>query len=986
MRHLKRWLLVFAPLMIFSSCVTHKKKEEVGKIGKMYHDVTSKYNRNFNANVLIDETLAQLDASYQDDYSEILPMYPVLMKENPTQLAEPMDRAIEKASVAISIHRPSHWTDDNYIIIGRAQYLKEDYESAEATFRYLVKHYDPNNIISQQAQKSRNVNKKLSAKEKAQAKKESEKERSEKIKQRRRDIAKSQKEKKKRAKQAKKARIRDRKQQIKEREQIAKAEAAKEARLKSKEEKTNDKKKQNKPFDENPALPKIKGNPDNYFMKHKPAHQEAQLWLAKTLIERDRFGEAENILRSLENKPNTFKEILAEIYPVQAHSALSREQYSAASGPLMKAIESTSDRAKKARYAFILAQVYECTKQYTEAAEAYDRVIKLRPNYDMNFSAQLNKIKMQYNSANLDRDKYATTIKRMIRDGKNVDYRDQLYFAMAQNDLKSGNKEQAIENLSESIRASTGNLVQKAESYYTLAQLYFADEDFVKSKYYFDSTLTVMSQNDPRKEQITTYAKNLDKIAANLEQIELQDSLIRISQLSEKELKELATSLKKEAILADAAAKAAAQAPQSNLTTLTSVPQTAALGQKGSLFFAYDDRAVKKGQRDFSRVWGNIALQDNWRQSSSAAFDDITADVSDTGGQQRVGNISDTEIDEIFKDVPKSDEQMAAAQKKIEEALFELGQLFRSELSNNEKSIESLEMLLGRFPDTEHALDAYYLLYVAHSEMAHVDRANYYSKKITAEHADSEYAKYINDPSYLKNALTDEEKVEKYYQEVHTLYEQQQYDAALRQLRDARKDLPAKHALQSKFSLLTALCIGRLQGREPYVNALKDLIAKYPETEEEERAKEIIRLLGIRFTETSEGIEEINPDAYFSVSPQDKLHMIIVALKKEGLKTNDARVSVSDYNKKYYKLDKLNVAVIVLGENNDLPLLVIRRFDSREKAMSYYEGVQKNLKDFLGDNNLYEIFATSQTNYRKIVQLKSIDLYREFFVKEYLSK
>ena len=244
---------MIAPLIVLSSCVTHKKKDEVGKIGKMYHDVTSKYNRNFNANVLIDETLAQLEATYQDDYSEILPLYPVLMKENPTQLAEPMDQAIEKASVAISIHRPSHWTDDNYIIIGRAQYLKEDYESAEATFRYLIKHYDPSNIISHQAQKSRNVNKKATAKEKAQAKKESEKERSEKIKQRKRDIKKSQKEKKKKAKLANKARIKNRKQQIKEREQLAKAKAAQEAKNKASIAKDETSKKRKKPFDDNPG-------------------------------------------------------------------------------------------------------------------------------------------------------------------------------------------------------------------------------------------------------------------------------------------------------------------------------------------------------------------------------------------------------------------------------------------------------------------------------------------------------------------------------------------------------------------------------------------------------------------------------------------------------------------------------------------------------------------------------------------------------------
>jgi TolA-binding protein len=406
------------------------------------------------------------------------------------------------------------------------------------------------------------------------------------------------------------------------------------------------------------------------------------------------------------------------------------------------------------------------------------------------------------------------------------------------------------------------------------------------------------------------------------------------------------------------------------------------------VFFAYDDRALKKGQRDFSRQWGDIGLQDNWRRSSSSAFGLIASES--TGEPQTVApvSISETEIDEIFKDVPRTPDQLDASNKKIEDALFALGQLFRSELSNSAKSVESLDQLLNRYPDTEHAKDAYYLLYVDHTELGNSQEAALYSKKILDDFADSEYAKYIKDPSYLQNALTDDEKAEKYYQEVHMMFDQGQYEAALKQLIQARNNLPAKHSLLSKFSFLTAMCIGKLQGREPYVNALKETIAKYPNTQEEERAKEIIRLLGIRFTETSDGIEEINPEAYFNLTEDDKMHMVLVVLKSEanGQERNDSRVAISDYNKKYHSLDKLTISMILLGENNDLPLLVIRRFDTREKAMAYYDGVQKNQKEFLEDPTKYEIFAASQTNYRKIVQLKSVDLYRDFFVKEYLTK
>lgn len=997
MCQIKHYLFILSILPFLTACVTQKKRDEVSKIGKLYHDITSKYNRNFNANVLIDETLAQLEAGYQDDYTEILPVYPFVDKENPTQLAEPMDRAIEKASVAISIHRPSHWTDDNYLIIGRAQYLKEDFESAEATFRYLIKHYDPNNLISSSAQKSRNLNKKLTDREKAQQKKVAAQEREDKVKQRRKDIKRKEKERKKKAKNDRLARIRQRKQEIKEREKLAKnnspsskapvadntKDLADNAKPKSKKER--------KPFDENPELPRIKGNPDHYFLKHKPAHQEGQLWLAKTLIERDRFGEAENLLRTLESNANTFKEVREEIYPVQAHSALSRGQTAASIEPLRKAVEVTGDRLLRARYAYILAQILERTNQHQEALATFDQVVKLRPDYEMSFNAQLSKLKIQAKTGEVDQEKYVDVLKRMIRDDKNREYKDQLYFALAERELQSGNKAEAIAHLTEAIRNSAGNQIQKAEAYYTLAELYFEDDDFVGAKHYYDSTLTVMSQNDERYEEVGNYSRHLSKIASNLEIIELQDSLIRISQLPEKELKALAARIKKDAAAAELAAKAAAQqqAPKSNIPTLNATTQSAALGQQGtSSFFAYDDRALKKGQRDFSRVWGDIDLQDNWRRSGSASFGVIASESTGEVLETQIAGISETEIEEIFKNVPRTPEQLAASEKKIEDALFALGQLFRSELSNSVKSVESLDQLLDRFPATEHALDAYYLLFVNHTELGQTQKANYYSQKIVEEHADSEYAKYIKDPSYLQNTLSDEEKVEKYYQEVHALFDNGQYDQALKQLLQAKNNLPAKHGMQAKFTLLNALCIGRIQGREPYVNALKELIAKYPNTPEEERAKEIIRLLGIRFTETSEGIEEINPEAYFSLSPDDKLHMVLVLLKPDtdGKVRNEARIDISDYNKKYHSLDALNVSMILLGENNDVPLIVIRRFDTREKAMAYYDGVQKNGEEFLGDMTKYEIYAASQTNYRKVVQLKSIDLYREFFVREYLAK
>ncbi|MDH3651862.1 MAG: tetratricopeptide repeat protein, partial [Saprospiraceae bacterium] len=744
-----------------------------------------------------------------------------------------------------------------------------------------------------------------------------------------------------------------------------------------------------KAFADDPKLPKIKGDPDGYFLKHKPAIQDARLWLAKTLIERDRYGEAENIMRTLDSDARTFDEIRDELYVVQAYSSLDRGQIAASVEPLRKAIDQTKRGESKSRYAFILAQVLEQTKQYDQALAAYDQVVKLRPAYEMHLNALLNKTKMQWNTASIDDKKFGNIIERMIKDDKNVDYQDQLYFALAEKDLKNGDFTSAIANLSKSVSTSSGNQVQKADSYYKMANLFFQAEEFARAKYYFDSTLMVLQPADERHEEVSTYVKNLSQIALHLETIELQDSLLKVGQLSDKELKKLASKLKKDAELARLAAQTASSKPDNSRTaTLNQVTRAGSLASAGSAFFAYDDKALKKGIRDFRREWGDIGLEDNWRRSNRNSFDLTSNDETEGTEDNVIAPISETEIDEIFKDVPKTDAEIKAAQGKIEEALFELGRLFRSELGKNEKSIDALERMMKVNPKSEHLLDAYYLLYVSHSELGQNTEANVYKDKIMSEYPDSEYAKYINDPSYLRDVVTEEVKVEQYYQEVHRLYTKGQYKDAYSKLKEAPKAIGTKHLLLSKFSLISAMCIGRLQGREQYVNALKELIAKYPNTEEEEKAKEIIRLLGIRFTETNEGIEEIDPDAYFQLGPSDNMHLILVALKEDsdGAKQNQARIQISDYNKKYHKLDRLNVATIVLNGDRSIPLFVIRRFSKRDVAMKYYDGVQSNLKDFIEDPTSYEVFATSQRNYRKIIQLKSIDLYRDFFVKEYLSK
>ena len=610
-------ILVLGCLAV-TSCVTTKKKGETSKVGKLWHNMNSRYNAHFNAEVLMDETMLAVEDGHQDVYTEVLPLYKYIEVDDPQQFAESMDKAIEKAAIAISIHRPSHWTDDHYLLMAKAQFIKQDYESAEATLRYLIKHYDPDNLVqaSAAASKARNAaERKLQAKERAKEKKANAKEREQKIKERRKQIQKQRKKNSKRSKKEiekeRQARAKARQQQIKDNQ---KGKTDDEEAKGDLVQETQPRKKKQEPFAENPELPKVKDKQDNYFLKHKPAHQEAQLWLAKTLIERDRFGEAATILRNLERGESTFPEIREELYVVRAYSALRRGLNAEAIQPLREGVAAVKDRARRARLAFVLAQIQERSQRYADAGSSYDAVVDLKPGYEMSFNAELNKALMLLNSGQLLGAAFEKNLTKMIRDDKNIDYRDQLYYALGVKDQKAGNLGSALKNYSRSVQSSVGNKIQKTESYYAMADIHFDQENFVDAKYYFDSTLTVMPKSDERLEQVKLYAKNLSQIATNLEEIALQDSLLLLANLSEEELSKMASAIVKQRRKERAIEAANTVSNQPGRATLSQTSQLASASATPSSFFAYNEKLLKRGERDFQKEWRGAQLEDDWRR------------------------------------------------------------------------------------------------------------------------------------------------------------------------------------------------------------------------------------------------------------------------------------------------------------------------------------------------------------------------------------
>ena len=402
-------------------------------------------------------------------------------------------------------------------------------------------------------------------------------------------------------------------------------------------------------------------------------------------------------------------------------------------------------------------------------------------------------------------------------------------------------------------------------------------------------------------------------------------------------------------------------------------------------YWAYNDKARKKGKKDFERRWGDRTLEDNWRRSNRRKFGNI-ADQDDA--EEVIDReLTEDEIAAILKDVPSSAAQISKAEKMVEKAMFKLGTLYRDRLEKNQKSVETLEELLRRFPESQYRLEAWYFLYLAHTDLGNSSKAKEYYDKIVQNFPESTFARVLEDPNFIKVSQAEEQKLVDYYDQTYNIFEKGEFGKASERISKVNKQFGPKNALQPKFALLNAMCIGNLKGKDDYIKALNEVVAKYANTPEQTRAKEILRLLGqnvaINDTTKSSG-KKGEGSGRFKVDNK-KLHSFIVVLSSGEIKLTDAKAAVSDFNRQYHKLEKYRISNVYLGSKTGTPILVIRRFKTKEKAMNYYNSISNNAQDFLPENVQYQMFPITQYNYRVILKSKSLDGYAEFFEENYLN-
>lgn len=131
-------------------------------INRSSHAMVSKYNVLYNGNLAYDEAKGKLDAEYEDNFWEILPIEAINIEdkipmpgesqtENPVKVGfdkaeEKAVKAIQKHSMVIDGYERNNQIDEAYLLLGKSRYFSQRFVPAREAFTYALEKYPNANL------------------------------------------------------------------------------------------------------------------------------------------------------------------------------------------------------------------------------------------------------------------------------------------------------------------------------------------------------------------------------------------------------------------------------------------------------------------------------------------------------------------------------------------------------------------------------------------------------------------------------------------------------------------------------------------------------------------------------------------------------------------------------------------------------------------------------------------------------------------------
>lgn len=745
---------------------------------------------------------------------------------------------------------------------------------------------------------------------------------------------------------------------------------------------------------------------------------ENQLWLAFANFERGYPEQTQEILAKLakaQEKDIDFpRNLLPQINALQAHIHIKNQEYEQAIPYLTKSLDKTSKKNTKVRYTFILGQLYERTGNRSMATSFYNKVAKMNVPYEVRFAALM---KVANTMDNLAEEKELEKLyKKMLADKENQEFADQLYFALGNLAKKQGDNEQAYMYYRKSIEAYDGNDTQKGLSSLTLANLALAQESYVNAFNYADSASQLLNGH-VRYQEASDLSARLKTLAKNLAIVQQEDSLQNIANMSNAERQKFSSEQAAAFMAKERATQETVTAPVNSIFQANIQQNRQSAQGRSSQWYFYNSSAMNQGAADFKMRWGQRKLEDNWRRKNKSSVSIAEATPEEEPLMARVADstrgtnamLTPKDAGYYLRDVPLTEEAINASNALIEKALFGAAVAFRNDLKNNQKSLETFEELLRRFPNSPDLASIYFNMYSIYVEEGNMAKATAYKERLQTEFPNEKYTLSILNPNYLAELQNREKAAEERYNEALALYRAGNNAAALALINQAVNEYKGTEA-EANFALLAVLATSHDGNITGYKQALKDVATAYPSTGASKTALAIIaeveknklRLLAgstneqkSTSTSTDEGRENrTGENTTASQSPttiegsytfnENEEHVVLIVFNSKA-ELNQHLFDIAVFNAENYLDRNYNFT-----EEKDIDasksIVVIQSFKNKREVMDYYNDLLNRASLFKEINpETFVSTVISKSNLEVLRRSKSIADYIQFFKKYYTS-
>ena len=715
---------------------------------------------------------------------------------------------------------------------------------------------------------------------------------------------------------------------------------------------------------------------------------EAQVWRARTHIMLEEYMEAEDILEVLTGTVEFPEKIKSDLYATLADLYMQQEDYERAIEPLSRALEGVKQKEQRIRYTYILAQLHQEAGDPTQASKYYRDVIKMNPPYEFSFNARINRASV-FMAGTDNAKEIKDELRKMLKDDKNADFKDQIYYAQGNVAFREGNVEEAIEMYKLSSASSTSNTQQKTTTCITLADIFYERQDYEMADSYYDSAAVYLTNEYPDYEEFIQKTMSLSLLVENLQLIQLEDSLQMLAGLDEASRLAIIDSLIAQLQLAEQLAREeearAMQDQQYNRMALNQTQRSGYAAEQGGSWYFYNQAAKGVGQPEFRMKWGTRKLEDNWRRSNKReiSFETISGEeggVDSTGVLAEKQKVLSNKSREFYlQDIPLTDSMMQFSHERIIDALFNAGTIYKNDLEDIPRAILTYTDLLDRYPGNDYTLNTYYNLYSIYNQENNMQLSNVYKQSIVREFPESQPAQLLTNPNYAAELLAKENEVNNYYERTYQLFQQGYYDRVIRDV-DTAVVRFAKDPLIPKFELLKVLAIGKTEEVLVFTLALDSLASTTPDPQVADMAGMILAYILNSDQEVKTETQKIEAEEIYSPDTTGVFFYGLFVNNRVNL--NQLKFEFINLNIDHFPNNTFDIVDETLEEGE--VALYVKEFPDMTDARDYFELARMNeaIRNTLEGVN-YRPFIISRGNAEILLSDKVPDKYWLFFRKHY---